>query len=64
MNKTKIGVVVSILIVLTAFIESKFDLLQEVGLTVVTINRIKLLGLALAAILPSISKLFPSETQE
>ncbi|MEO6176762.1 MAG: hypothetical protein ABIP27_16545 [Flavobacterium circumlabens] len=61
MNKTKIGVVVSVLLVLAAFVESKFDLLQDVGLSIVTINRIKLVGLLLAAVLPSIKPLFSKE---
>jgi hypothetical protein len=61
MNKSKIAVIVSILIVLTGFIDTKFDLLQEVGLSLVTINRIKLVGLVLSAVLPSITPLFPKE---
>ncbi|PXY44538.1 hypothetical protein [Flavobacterium hydrophilum] len=63
MNKTTIAVIVSVLIVLTGFIETKFDLLQEVGLSLVTINRIKLIGLVLSAVLPSISKILPGKTE-
>jgi hypothetical protein len=63
MNKTTIAVIVSVLIVLTGFIETKFDLLQEVGLSLVTINRIKLIGLVLSAVLPSITPLFPKEEE-
>lgn len=61
MNKQKIAVFVSILIVITGFIDTKFDLLQEAGLSLLTINRIKLVGLILSAILPSVSPLFPKE---
>ena len=61
MNKSKIALIVSVLIILTGFIETKFDLLQEVGLSLVTINRIKLIGLVLSAVLPSVSKLFEKE---
>ncbi len=58
MNKTKIAVIASILIVLTGFIDTKFDLLQQAGLSLITINRIKLIGLFLSAVLPSIAPLF------
>jgi hypothetical protein len=61
MNKQKIAIIVSILIVLTGFIDTKFDLLQEVGFSLVTINRIKLVGLILSAVLPNITPLFPKE---
>ncbi|URC13933.1 hypothetical protein [Flavobacterium sp. B183] len=58
MNKSKIAVIVSLLIVLTGFIDTKFDLLQDAGLSLVVINRIKLIGLILSAVLPSITPLF------
>jgi len=58
MNRTKIAVIVSVLIVLTGFIDTKFDLLQDAGLSLITINRIKLLGLILSAVLPSVTPLF------
>jgi len=61
MNKSKIAVIVSILIVLTGMIDTKFDLLQEVGFSLVNINRIKLIGLVLSALLSSISPLFSTE---
>jgi len=61
MKKSKIAVIVSILIVLTGMIDTKFDLLQEVGFSLVNINRIKLIGLFLSALLSSISPLFSSE---
>ncbi|OMQ11826.1 hypothetical protein [[Flexibacter] sp. ATCC 35103] len=61
MNKTKIAVIVSLLIVLTGFIDTKFDLLQEAGFSLITINRIKLLGLFLSAALPGITPLFSKE---
>jgi hypothetical protein len=61
MNKSKIAVIVSILIVLTGMIDTKFELLQEVGFSLVTINRIKLIGLVLSAVLPSITPLFSKE---
>ncbi|OXA71732.1 hypothetical protein B0A67_10275 [Flavobacterium aquidurense] len=58
MNKPKITVIVSLLIVLTGLVDTKFDLLQDAGLLLVTINRIKLIGLMLSAALPSITSLF------
>jgi hypothetical protein len=61
MNKSKIAVIVSILIVLTGMIDTKFELLQEAGFSLVTINRIKLIGLVLSAVLPSITPLFSKE---
>ncbi|MEN2400573.1 hypothetical protein GKZ90_0012350 [Flavobacterium sp. MC2016-06] len=61
MNQKKIAVLISIIIVLTGFIDTKFDLLQDAGLTLVTINRIKLIGLALSSVLPSISTLFSNK---
>ena len=61
MNKSKIAVIVSILIVLTGMIDTKFELLQEVGFSLVNINRIKLIGLVLSAVLPSITPLFSKE---
>lgn len=61
MNKSKIAVIVSLLIVLTGFIDTKFELLQDTGLSLVTINRIKLMGLFLSAALPSITSLFSTE---
>jgi len=61
MNKSKIAVIASILIVLTGVIDTKFELLQEVGFSLVTINRIKLIGLVLSAVLPSITPLFSKE---
>ena len=61
MNKSKIAVIASILIVLTGVIDTKFELLQEVGFSLVNINRIKLIGLVLSAVLPSITPLFSKE---
>ncbi|WP_264530868.1 hypothetical protein [Flavobacterium sp. N502540] len=61
MNKSKIAVIASLLIVLTSFIDTKFDLLQDAGLTEIVINRIKLIGLVLSASLPSISNLFSNK---
>ncbi|MFW0739631.1 hypothetical protein [Flavobacterium sp. T12S277] len=61
MNKSKIAVIASLLIVLTGFIDTKFDLLQDAGLTEIAINRIKLIGLVLSASLPSISNLFSNK---
>ena len=61
MNKSKITVIVSLLIVLTGLIDTKFDLLQDAGLSLLTINRIKLIGLVLSAALSSISPLFSNE---
>ena len=61
MKKSKIAVIVSSLIVLTGMIDTKFDLLQDAGLSLLTINRIKLIGLFLSALLSSISPLFSSE---
>ncbi|PIF30719.1 hypothetical protein CLU81_1166 [Flavobacterium sp. 9] len=61
MYKTKIAVIVSLLIVLTGFIDTKFDLLQEAGFSLITVNRIKLIGLFLSAALPSITPLFLKE---
>jgi len=61
MNKSKIAVIVSILIVLTGMIDTKFELLQEVSFSLVNINRIKLIGLVLSALLSSISPLFSTE---
>ena len=64
MNKSKIAVIVSLLIVLTGFVDTKFDLLQDAGLSLLAINRIKLIGLVLSAVLPSISSLFASKTDQ
>lgn len=61
MNQKTIAVLVSILIVLTGIIDTKFDLLQEAGLSLITINRIKLIGLLLSAVLPSITPLFSKD---
>ncbi|WP_433780352.1 hypothetical protein [Flavobacterium anhuiense] len=61
MNKAKITVAISLLIVLTGLIDTKFDLLQDVGLSLITINRIKLVGLFLSAALSSIIPLFSKE---
>lgn len=61
MSKTKIAVITSLLIVLTGFIDTKFDLLQEAGFSLMAINRIKLCGLFLSAILPGITPLFSNE---
>jgi len=61
MNKSKITVIISLLIVLTGLIDTKFDLLQDAGLSLITINRIKLIGLFLSATLSSISSLFSKE---
>ncbi|WP_394775404.1 hypothetical protein [Flavobacterium sp.] len=63
MNKQKIAVIVSLLIVITGFLDTKFDLLQEAGLSLVFINRIKLLGLFLSAALPGITPLFSKEEE-
>lgn len=61
MNKQKTAVIVSLLIALTALIDTKFDLLNEAGLSLVTINRIKLIGLFLTATLTSITPLFSKD---
>lgn len=61
MNKAKITVAISLLIVLTGLIDTKFDLLQDAGLSLITINRIKLAGLFLSAALSSIIPLFSKE---
>ena len=61
MNKSKITLIISLLIVLTGLVDTKFDLLQDAGLSSVTINRIKLIGLLLSAALPSISSLLSTE---
>ena len=61
MNKSKITVIISVLIVLTGLIDTKFDLLQDAGFSLVTINRIKLVGLFLTAALSSISSFFSKE---
>ncbi|KAF2337988.1 hypothetical protein [Flavobacterium nitrogenifigens] len=61
MNKAKITVAISLLIVLTGLIDTKFDLLQDAGLSLITINRIKLVGLFLSATLSSIIPLFSKE---
>jgi hypothetical protein len=63
MNQKKIAVLVSLLIVLTGFVDTKFDLLQDAGLSLVMINRIKLIGLILSAILPSVSSLFQKKIE-
>ncbi|HEY1194317.1 hypothetical protein [Flavobacterium sp.] len=61
MNKSKITVIISVLIVLTGLIDTKFDLLQDAGFSLVTINRIKLVGLFLTAALSSVSSFFSKE---
>ncbi|BFM41747.1 hypothetical protein CFS9_03880 [Flavobacterium sp. CFS9] len=61
MNKSKIAVIVSLLIILTGFIETKFDLLQDAGLSLMVINRVKLIGLILSAVLPGINPLLTKE---
>jgi hypothetical protein len=61
MNKQKIAVIVSALIVFTGLMDTYFNLLQDAGLSLLTINRIKLAGLVLSAVLPSITPLFSKE---
>jgi|688.fasta_scaffold1202567_2 hypothetical protein len=61
MSKAKITLVISLLIALTGLIDTKFDLLQDAGLSMITINRIKLVGLFLSAALSSITPLFSKE---
>lgn len=63
MNQKTIAAIVSILIVLTGVIDTKFDLLQDAGLNLVTINRIKLIGLILSAVLPSLAQLLPKKAE-
>lgn len=63
MNKSKITVIASLLIVITGLIDTKFDLLQDAGLSLITINRIKLIGLFLSAALPSITSLFATKEE-
>lgn len=57
MKKEKLAILVGILIVLTGIIDTKFDLLQDAGFDLITINRIKLGGLVLSAVLPGVSQL-------
>ncbi|TDW46580.1 hypothetical protein EV144_106252 [Flavobacterium sp. 270] len=64
MNKSKFALIVSLLIVLTGFVDTKFDLLQQVGLSLVTINWIKLVGLVLSAALPSATPFFSNKTEQ
>ncbi|WP_427872510.1 hypothetical protein [Flavobacterium sp. MMS24-S5] len=61
MNQKTIAVLASILIVITGIIDTKFDLLQQAGLSLIAINRIKLIGLFLSAVLPSITPLFSKD---
>lgn len=61
MKKETVAILVGILIVLTGIIDTKFDLLQSVGFDLITINRIKLGGLVLSAVLPGVSQLFPKK---
>ncbi|GEM_PF-1348202 len=61
MSKSKITVIISLLIVLTGLIDTKFDLLKDAGLSLIAINRIKLAGLVLTAALSSISSFFSEE---
>lgn len=63
MNQKTIAAIVSILIVLTGIIDTKFDLLQDAGMSLVTINRIKLIGLILSAVLPSAAQLWPKKAE-
>lgn len=63
MNKQKIAVIASVLIALTALIDTKFDLLQDAGLSLITINRIKLIGLFLTATLTSITPFFSKDEE-
>ncbi|MWB96767.1 hypothetical protein GON26_20590 [Flavobacterium sp. GA093] len=58
MNKQKIAAIISALIALTGFIDTSFDLLQSVGLSLQTINQIKLSGLILAVVLPGLAPFF------
>jgi hypothetical protein len=61
MNKQKIAAIVSVLIALTGFIDTYFDLLQSAGLSLQTINQIKLSGLVLAVALPGLTPFFKSK---
>lgn len=61
MSKSKITVIISLLIVLTGLIDTKFDLLKDAGLSLIAINRIKLAGLVLTAALSSVSSFFSEE---
>ncbi len=64
MNKQKITIILSALIVLTGFVDTKFDLLQDAGLSLVTINRIKLVGLVISAILPTVTQFYENKANQ
>ena len=65
MKKEVILKIIGIVIGLTALADTQFELLQSIGLSNVMIGYIKLFGLILALILPSVSDLkFLSKDEE
>lgn len=63
MNQKRIAALVSLVVLLTAFIDTYFDLLKNSGLSLELINQIKLAGLAVSFLLPGVAALFPSKTK-
>lgn len=56
MNKEKIAQILSVLIVIGAVINENLSLLEQLGLNENLISVIKLVGLAFAALAPSVAK--------
>lgn len=63
MNQKRIAALVSLVVLLTAFIDTYFDLLKNAGLSLELINQIKLGGLAVSFLLPGVAALFPKKTE-
>jgi len=55
MNKKNLMKVLSALIVIGAFADTNFNLLQDLGLSVFLINTVKIIGLVVVSFMPSIS---------
>lgn len=55
MNKVLITKVLGILIAITALADTQFELLKAVGITPIIINWLKVTGLIVALVLPSLA---------
>jgi hypothetical membrane protein len=57
----KLLAVLAVLVVIFAFFDANFQLLKDLGITNVQANWIKLIGLILTSLLPSINNLFKKD---
>ncbi|MNQ18302.1 hypothetical protein D3C85_313390 [compost metagenome] len=63
MTQKKIAALVSVVLLLTAFIDTYFDLLKNTRLGLELINQIKLVGLLVSFLFPGVAALFPSKNK-